>query len=94
VLAGVGGRTIAEAKERLTYSEALQWFEYIRRRGSLNLGRRIECGFALLASMYNRAHGGKVEYHDFAPHEDRPGESGEPASIDELVTLFGAVEKQ
>lgn len=49
VLHGIGGRTIAEAKERLSYAEALDWYEYIARRGSLNWGTRLEGGFALLA---------------------------------------------
>lgn len=72
VLWGVGGCTIEEAKERLSYREAQQWFAYIRKRGSLNLGRRIECGIGLLALMKNRAAGGSAEMEDFTPHEDKP----------------------
>lgn len=49
VLHGIGGRTIAEAKRTLSWVEAQQHLAYIRRRGSLNLGTRIEAGFALLA---------------------------------------------
>lgn len=69
---GVGGRTIAEAKARLTYAEALRWFEFIRLRGSLHLGRRIECAAALVALQVNRSAGGSASYQDFTPHEPRP----------------------
>lgn len=51
MLHGIGGRTIAEAKERLSYDEALDWFAYIRKRGSLNWGMRLEGGFALIANF-------------------------------------------
>lgn len=68
----MGGRTIAEAKARLSYAEAVRWFEYIRTRGSLHVGRRIECAAALVALQINRANGGTAKYEDFTPHEPRP----------------------
>ena len=69
VLHGVGGCTILEAKERLTYAEAMDWYAYIRRRGSLNLGNRLEHGFAMLATVLSRIHGGEVEMEAFMPYE-------------------------
>ncbi|PNQ53571.1 hypothetical protein C1141_20570, partial [Vibrio agarivorans] len=65
VLAGVGGRTIAEAKERLTYQEARQWFSYIAKRGSLNIGRRMEQSAALMLYSWFRSHGTNAEIEDF-----------------------------
>lgn len=72
MLAGVGGRSVAEAKERLTHEEALQWQAYRQMRGSLNVGMRLEAGFALVATMINRGLGGKANPSDFAPHFDEP----------------------
>lgn len=74
MLNGIGGRTVAEAKDRMAYAEALDWFSYIRRRGTLNTGLRLEAGFALLASILNNAHGGKAKMADFMPHFDHEDE--------------------
>lgn len=67
-MCGVGGRTIAEAKERLSYAEAMQWHAYRKKRGRLNIGLRLEEGAALVASSVNRSVGGKATVDDFAPH--------------------------
>lgn len=72
VLAGIGGRTVAEAKERLTYAEFTDWLTYMRMRGSLSIGNRLESGFALIASLISRATGGSAEPRDFMPHLDMP----------------------
>lgn len=69
-MAGVGGRTIEEAKERLTYDEYLRWVEYRRMRGSFNVGMRIEECSALVAQQVNNSAGGKAKIGDFMPHKD------------------------
>ena len=81
VLNGIGGRTIAEAQERISYPEFLQWVIYRRKRGSLNLGRRVEHGSALLATLYSnsKSKNGGHKIHDFMPHEDEPAVSLEKA---------------
>lgn len=79
MLNGVGGRTIAEAKERMTYQEALAWGRYIGRYGSLHTGRRLEAGSALVALQTHRLGGGVAELLDFMPHEQRLGLSLERA---------------
>lgn len=75
-MCGVGGRTIAEAQQRVSYVEFCQWAQYRAKRGSLNVGLRVERGSALLAMMYGNAHRGKhvaaFQLHDFAPHHDQP----------------------
>lgn len=68
---GIGGQTVAEAKERMTYREALMWSDFIKKRGSLHVGLRIENGVALLATMINRLAGGKAKMEDFMPHTDQ-----------------------
>lgn len=67
MLAGVGGNTIAQAKSNMSYDEALLWFDYLRRKGTVNLGTRLEWGFALIATVINNAHGGKAKMSDFMP---------------------------
>lgn len=75
-MCGVGGRTIAEAKERLSYAEALSWNAYFKKRGGGNLGLRMESGFALVATAINRSVGGKAKFDDFAPHLKDEEETG------------------
>jgi hypothetical protein len=41
----------------------------MRKRGSLNVGRRLECGFALVTATIK---GGKAVVSDFTPHEEQP----------------------
>lgn len=71
---GIGGRTIAEAQINMSHNEFLTWLKYRQKRGSLNLGLRVERGSALLASMYAniKSKDGWYKIHDFAPHHDQP----------------------
>lgn len=80
MLCGVGGCTITEAQERIPYSEFLSWAAYRRKRGSLNLGMRIEASIAMLASLYANSKS-KVKFtrYDFMDHEDGPPVSLEKA---------------
>ncbi|KAF0804933.1 phage protein [Alcanivorax xiamenensis] len=68
VLHGVGGRTIAEAKERLTYEEARSWFAYIQKRGSLHFGRRLEQIIAMIMPAWVKV----ADPYALMPHESRP----------------------
>lgn len=79
---GIGGQTVAEAKQRMTYSEALMWSAFIKKRGSLNVGMRLENGFALLAVMINRALGGKAKMEDYMPHYEQ-----QPADLADVMKL-------
>lgn len=72
MLAGVGGCTIAEAQSRLSYQEWLLWMKYRAKRGTFNLGMRVERGSALLATLYANVHSkhGGHKITDFMPHEE------------------------
>lgn len=83
MLAGIGGRTVAEAKERVQYAEFMDWMTYRRMRGSLNIGNRLESGFALIAFMISRATGGTADQRDFMPHADAP-----EASLSEVMGIL------
>lgn len=84
---GIGGSTVAQAKENVSYSEAMMWSAYIRKRGTLNLGLRVENGFAIIATMLNRALGGKASMEDFMPHADK--KQAELADVMKLVSGRG-----
>lgn len=70
--------------------EVAAWASYMQRRGSLNLGLRIEAGFALVAVQINRALGGKAKLKDFMPHVGRD-EEAEGSIQDVMSVLMGAV---
>lgn len=65
----MGGRTVKELKEAMPYSEFLKWIEFVKKRGSLHSGRRIEAAAALIAATTINAAGGKAKMSDFMPHE-------------------------
>lgn len=73
-MCGIGGRTIAEAQQAISYPEFVQWAKYRAKRGSLNLGLRVERGSALLATLYanSKSKNGGYGLHDFAPYHDQP----------------------
>jgi hypothetical protein len=73
VRAGIGGRTIEEAKERMSAAEAADWSEYVARFGSLDLGMRLEYQFAyLMAMVINVFTKQTVKTTDFMPHHEEP----------------------
>jgi hypothetical protein len=88
VLSGVGGRTIEEAKERMSYAEALDWAAYMRKRGPLNVGMRIEVGFAMLAVKIDRALGGKMTLNDFMPWSQHTEEPDREATLDDVMSIL------
>lgn len=83
VLNGIGGRTIAEAKQTIGYVEFLDWVEYRRKRGSLHPGMRTERAGALVAAILANVNRKKdsqpVSFYQFAPHHEEPKLSLEQA---------------
>ncbi len=82
VMNGVGGCTIAEAKDRISYAEYLQWARYRNKRGSLHPGMRVEEGAALVASILanvNSKRGG-FKITDFMAHAEE-----QPMTLDEAM---------
>lgn len=88
-MSGVGGRTIAEAKERMSQSEAIQWSAYIKRRGSLNIGRRFEISTGFVLEAIYRGMGNKdVDFRKFMPHEHFEDASQPVATFDQVFNLL------
>ncbi|MBH2008260.1 MAG: hypothetical protein I8H71_01035 [Xanthomonadaceae bacterium] len=50
---GIGGATVAEARESVSAAELEMWRAYREQNGTLNLGLRIEVGSALVAFFAN-----------------------------------------
>lgn len=84
MLNGIGGRTIAEAKEFMSLSEYWVWVKYRAKYGSLNSMMRTEWAAALISSMIANVNRGKdtqpFRITDFAPHIDE-----RPVSLDEAM---------
>jgi hypothetical protein len=84
VLNGVGGRSVWEAKRNVSQAEFVDWCEYRERFGSLNLGMRLEAGFALVSLLMNRSLGGQANIEDFMPHLEQ--QEATPEDIMKLLT--------
>lgn len=59
-MAGIGGRTIAAAKQAITMDEALVWRRYRDKNGTLNTNYLLDRGFAFLAHLLSVGHKIKV----------------------------------
>lgn len=97
MLAGVGGRTIAEAKRNLSYPEMLQWATYMRKRGRLSEQRILERGFALLASTVAGLVGGKAKADDYVEYmraELPQGDKTEEAQAEDVMKFFQSKNKR
>jgi len=72
VLAGVGGRTVAEAKQRMSWNEFQVWLKYRASHGPLHTQHHLERGFGLvaylIASSIPRKPGTRApRFEDFMP---------------------------
>lgn len=69
---GIGGRTIAEAQERMSLREFQVWVKYRNKYGQLNVMMRTEWGASLVASVLANINRSKnsppFKVSDFAPH--------------------------
>ncbi|ATX89005.1 TPA: phage tail protein [Klebsiella aerogenes] len=84
---GIGGRTIAEAQERMSRREFLVWLKYREKYGQFNLMMRTEWGASLVASVLanvNKAKGSPIfKVSDFAPHINEP-----PISLEDAMNSW------
>lgn len=80
---GIGGRTIAEAQERMSLREFQVWVKYRNKYGQLNVMMRTEWGFAggfCLANINKAKNTPPFKISDFAPHINEA-----PLSLDEAM---------
>lgn len=67
MLAGVGGKTIAEAKANLSIGEFASWMQYRKKYGPFNPMLRIDAAVARLSQFIAATKGAKREVADFMP---------------------------
>lgn len=68
----------------------MSWSAYMKKRGMLNLGVRMELGFATLATIINNALGGRAKLQDYMPFAMTEDDEGD-ATLDDLMgILMGA----
>jgi hypothetical protein len=73
----------------MSHVEALDWSAYMRRRGPLNVGIRLELGFAMLALKIDHALGGKHVLKDFMPWGKEPVEEDEgEATLEDFMSIL------
>ncbi|EIW9070156.1 phage tail protein [Klebsiella pneumoniae] len=81
---GIGGRTIAEAQERMSLREFQLWVKYRNKYGQLNVMMRTEWGASLVASVLANINKAKntplFKVSDFAPHINEA-----PLSLEEAM---------
>ena len=79
------GCSIAEAMAKLSYPEFRQWVKYRKKRGSLNLGMRIERGAAMLATLYanTKSKKGGYKIYDFMLHD-----SEQPLTLEQALEAW------
>lgn len=67
---GVGGRTIAEAKQNISCVEFAQWCQFRAARGTMHTGMRLEEVFGRWQANYFTFHSksGQKKMADFMPH--------------------------
>lgn len=56
----------------MSFAEWQDWQAFVMKRGSLNVGMRVEAGAALVAWTLARIHGSKADIGSFMPHADKP----------------------
>lgn len=84
MLNGIGGRTIAEAQERMSINEFWLWVKYRDKYGGLNPIMRTEWAAALVSSTIANVNKGKntpaFKVTDFAPHINE-----KPVTLDDAM---------
>jgi hypothetical protein len=90
VLHGIGGRTIEEAKERMSWQEAFSWRVYIAKRGGLNFNESLERGVAGIAALIVNRTGGRAKVSDFLIHYGRSVEDEDEgdATLEDIMSIL------
>lgn len=87
---GIGGRTIAEAQQNLSWGEYLSWCAYRAKYGSLHIGMRVDRAVARALANYMSGNSRQqFSVVDFSPF-DKAIEDSKPLDqkIDEALAHF------
>ena len=96
---GIGGCTLAQARQNLSAEEVALWQAYRAKRGTLSLGLRLEQLFAISdARAAQMAGAKKVDVAELLRHHDAdeqdPDTLPEAQSLEQIATLLGWVGNQ
>lgn len=88
MLAGIGGRTVAQAKRNISWGEFQDWMAYRKAHGPLVLHQRMEDGLALVAhtvaSTIPHKRGTKgPKISDFLPQREL--ETAKPIALEDAM---------
>ena len=83
------GATVEEAKQRVSYDEALKWFEYRRRHGGIGIAMTNRL-LSTVATQINRFGGGDADIADFL-YVTKPEAIDEASFADVMNLLSGVV---
>ncbi len=93
-MCGVGGSTIQECKESLSWSEYLVWLKFRQKYGSLHQGMRVDRAVARAASFFGNAMSkrGGLRPEDFSPY-DAAIEEDREVSNEEAFSFLASMAK-
>ncbi len=98
MLNGIGGRTVAEAKQRMDYAEFVSWCRYREKYGSLHLGMRFDRGIARIAAFLGNLWIRKSRFKevDFSPYDKaiKDSQTPEPNSIEAAFGLLRGISEK
>lgn len=70
----------------MSYDEFQLWYHYIMKRGSLNIGRRIEQSAGFLSYLYVGSKSKKkMKPEDFMIHEEDKKQATAPVTLEEAM---------
>lgn len=91
-MAGIGGKTIAEARQTISYAEFINWWAYIKKHGVISPQRRQEELVAWQMFHLNSINGGKAELKTFLRYSQAV-EADVEASAEDVFAVLKSVAK-
>jgi hypothetical protein len=95
-LCGIGGKTVEEAKQNISYAEFVDWCRYRAKWGSLNLGMRVDRAVAHAMRLYFNAHSktANLKHPDLSPFDEAARRGVDVDSPDEMFALLSSLARK
>lgn len=86
---GVGGRTVAEAKQNMSYAEFVNWCQYRHQYGSLHVGMRVDRAIArhIAAYLNSISKSTKFKPDEFSPYD----QAASRTNVDDVDQVFNVL---
>lgn len=88
----IGGHTVGELQEKITWREYMLWLAYRTKYGPLNPVRKYDLGFAVLNAQLNNMFGGKAKWKDFifwGKDDKQDDEEPKELTLQHVISAFG-----